>query len=204
LRIIGLAPILTVLLVACATLDARACSCLPPGDVPEAFDLADAVFSGEVIRVAIVDGDDSFSLLRLDIAVIESWKGVTTQNVSVYTASDSAACGLSIGPGRQAVFYAHHSRSTDFRYDWTVSLCSRTGLLNGAIDDIDEFARLGLTPLELSGDDDPATGLALPGGVLCGNGIASASLAATLMIVAFRLASVMPAAMTARSRRRFR
>jgi len=177
--------------------DAPACSCIPPPHAAEAFDQADAVFLGRIVDESHVDGRDPYSLIRLDVEVMESWKGVDTSYVSVYTASDTAACGLPAGVGRTLVFYVFRD-PFDGRGHWTVSLCSRTGLVDEVLEDVDEFARLGIAPLALRDVDPPASSFMGSRGLICGNGAALSLLGVATLLRLVRFTRSVKAAATDR------
>ncbi len=165
-----LAPVasmaLIVLLLSVRTV--RACSCAPPPPIDEAFAAADAVFLGEVIAQ---EAEDPYSdgMRAINFRVIQSWRGVAGTEVGVLTPASCASCGIDSEVGDRFVLYARVNPFEDNRL--TISLCSRTGLLDGALDDVAELERLGIEPLELDEGPDamyPPANIHL---ALCGAGL---------------------------------
>ena len=79
---------------------ARACDCAEP-TVPEAFDRADSVFGGEVVEI---DRSDDSVRVRVDVFAI--WKGPLATHIDVWTAPDSALCGVNFVLGDEFIVYA--------------------------------------------------------------------------------------------------
>ncbi len=98
---------------------ASACSCLPPGSPQESMESSVAVFAGRVSSVMPAPEYGN----NVTFNVTQSWKGPTGADISVFTASDSAACGVNFETGKDYIVYA--SANED---DGTLraSLCSRT------------------------------------------------------------------------------
>jgi len=112
-----------------------ACSCLvdnEPSNVEQiqtSYGKADAVFYGKVIEVKRQTVKDespgaSYQNLRVKFKVEKSWKGQTTREIIVRTASSSAACGFLFKAGQRYLVYA--SRSGD---GLQTTNCSRTSAL---------------------------------------------------------------------------
>ncbi len=126
--------ILFVLLCAllCALPGARAayaCSCAMPPPPHEALEHTDAVFIGTVAEV--VEADGAFVVrFRVDRRI----KGPRGEEVTVRTASSSAACGYYFREAREYLVYA---QKTDGHLH--VSLCSRTARLPDAGEDLKAF-----------------------------------------------------------------
>ena len=107
----------------------HACSCIEPPPPLDALAQADAVFSG---KVTVIDqNSDDFSI-RFQFAVIDVWKGVTTAETQVITATNSAACGVEFQADEQYLVYAYQ----DDNGELNTNLCTRTRLLEYAEDDI--------------------------------------------------------------------
>jgi hypothetical protein len=84
---------------------AEACSCMAPPPPAEARDHAAAVFEGRVLAVP-APGQPTESLV-IRLRIVRAWKGVTTEEVSVTTASNSAACGFEFAADQSYLVYAH-------------------------------------------------------------------------------------------------
>lgn len=130
-----------VALLAVASPQASACSCLPPGDVLESMAESEAVFLGTVVNRATRRSGDAqwwariksfFGMQvnpqtedqRISLRIDEPFKGVGASSVDVSTATSSAACGYTFEMDQQYVVFA----SRDDGNLW-VSLCSSTARL---------------------------------------------------------------------------
>lgn len=113
-----------------------ACSCLAPSSPAEELDKAAAVFSGKVIEVKKhKQTDDFFTTVEALIEVDKQWKGIDKSRVSVFTASNSAACGYNFQKGQSYLIYA----GGDPKERLTTSICSRTRNLKDAGEDLKEL-----------------------------------------------------------------
>lgn len=114
-----------------------ACSCIAPPPVTQALDQAGAVFSGKVLQVKRVRNNRQGELGNVEVvfAVNTSWKGAERRVVSVFTASQSAACGYGFRKGMTYLVYANG----DAQGKLTTSICSRTKRLKDARDDLGEL-----------------------------------------------------------------
>jgi hypothetical protein len=127
-----------LLLFACASLlfleeTASACSCLPPKGVAQEVEMSSAVFSGKVIEIKRHDRtEDPLGRVEVIFEVDKAWKGVDKRIVSVFTGSDSAACGYGFKRGRTYLVYTGGSPQGQF----STSICSRTKRLNKAREDL--------------------------------------------------------------------
>lgn len=65
---------------------AHACSCAGASDVAAAYDNADAVFSGEMVRGGLADPDpeDGTMIGGIEFRVIDAWKGVSRGSAVLY------------------------------------------------------------------------------------------------------------------------
>lgn len=113
-----------------------ACTCAPAGPPQQELERADAVFSGrvEAIGPAPMPHDDPKwpSRLEVTLRLLAVWKGIPDgERVTVYTASQSAACGFGFEKGKRYMVYAY-----DAGGELTATLCSRTALLKQAEDDL--------------------------------------------------------------------
>jgi hypothetical protein len=117
-----------------------ACSCLAPPPPTEAAADAAAVFQSEVIRVEQVRGTTGAEHRRVTLRVSKVWKGNFTAELLVYTANDSAACGIAFQQGTEYVIYAGVSDGTDFSgtpaNSLVTGLCDRTRPVTEAADDL--------------------------------------------------------------------
>ena len=114
---------------------AVACSCAPPESPSAERKRAAAVFSGRVIEVRGRKGAGRTpGRVEAVFEVGRAWKGVAGKQVSVYTPSDSAACGYGFEAGRSYLVYAYGEEG-----GLTTGLCSRTKRLEEAGADLDEL-----------------------------------------------------------------
>lgn len=115
-----------------------ACSCTPPPPASESLRQAGAVFSGRVLQVRRVKsaGDEQGGLFQVEVvfAVDTSWKGARQRVISVFTASQSAACGYNFTRGRTYLVYAADSQGK-----LSTTICSRTKRLRDAREDLREL-----------------------------------------------------------------
>jgi hypothetical protein len=65
---------------------AHACSCAGSSDASAAYDGADAVFAGEMIRGGLEDPDpaDGTMMGGVEFRVIDAWKGISGDSVTLY------------------------------------------------------------------------------------------------------------------------
>lgn len=137
----------TALLVAVALipLTALGCDCVPP-DVPQAFENADAVFSGKVERITYPEGRASTSAeprIIVQIAVSKVWKGGKVQTINLDTVSNAASCsGYWFEEGREYLVYAYRQENGSLN----TNICSRTALLERAHGDIGILDALAVIP----------------------------------------------------------
>jgi len=117
-----------------------ACSCVPELTVPEAYDMAEAVFAGRVL--SIKKGGGVFYNISpnrpnyYDVAfqVSKQWKGINEDVVTVATARQGTACGFDFEKNREYLVYA---RGGDFfETEFATTICSRTKLLASAEEDL--------------------------------------------------------------------
>lgn len=133
-----------------------ACSCVSTADALADLNSADAVFTGEVTALTIaprwwrvakvqppsdlvtpLERDHSARVERVTIAVDRSWKGVTREEVTVYTMFDCCMCGFGFQVGERYLIYA---RWQEGRGAYFVSSCSRSKTADSAES---EFTVLG-------------------------------------------------------------
>ncbi len=71
-----------------------ACTCAPPQSASQELNRATAVFSGKVLEVKRHKRSaDLFASVQVLFEVEKVWKGVDSRTVSIFTSSQSSACG---------------------------------------------------------------------------------------------------------------
>jgi len=112
---------------------ASACSCATQKTTEEAFVSATAVFSGRVIAIGGPSGCtiSSAAPTHVTFQVYEVWKGPEQSVIEITTELISASCGYEFAFGKSYLVYAYGEEN-----DLKVSLCSRTGILSSATEDI--------------------------------------------------------------------
>ena len=111
-----------------------ACVCLPQSPAQE-LERATAVFSGKVLKVKRhKQSPDVYAFLEVVFRVEEAWKGVNEKTISVFTSSTSLACGFSFKRGLTYLVYAHGKEGR-----LSTSVCTRTGILEDAYNDLEEL-----------------------------------------------------------------
>lgn len=126
---------------------ARACDCFPPLSVAEEFEASVAVFLGEVVDHEVVE-PGVLSVRRIHLLVLQSWKSVRSGRVCVLTPGSPISCGIVPDIGEQLLVYASGDSST-----LLVHSCTRTGMFDGALGDVEILAALGYEPLDLDGPE---------------------------------------------------
>jgi hypothetical protein len=129
---------------------AFACSCIVPGTPEEEFKKFDAVFIGTVTSISERPAPDHLSEIdkalypkvKIGIHVGQSWKGVTTDFIYVYTGFGGGDCGYSVAGFETYLVYA--SGPID---DLNISICSRTAWYNEAQEDRNYLKQLQELPL---------------------------------------------------------
>ena len=112
------------------------CTCLPSENAREELGRVAAVWSGKVIEVKRHEQERNvFMSVEAVIEVDRVWKGVEKRTVSVFTSSESSACGYGFQKGEAYLVYA--SKNTEGRL--ITSICSRTRILKAAQDDLKEL-----------------------------------------------------------------
>lgn len=126
--------ILTTALAAVET-SALACSCVPPKSPSIERERAAAVFSGRVVAIKENKAlSNSYGKVEAVFEVDRAWKGVDRRTISVFTHSNSAACGYGFTVGVEYLVYASGGEGP-----LRTSLCSRTNRLDKARADLDEL-----------------------------------------------------------------
>ena len=111
------------------------CNCLPLGSALEQLERQDAVFSGSVIEIIMVEDE----LLSIKFDVIDVWKGVEGKEITVYTGSHDGICGYNFQMNKDYLVYANWNNEAKRLGIIGVSLCSRTRLLIEASEDLSEL-----------------------------------------------------------------
>jgi hypothetical protein len=116
------------LLTTIGVAEAVACTCALVRTETSCRDLADAkaIFAGEVISIAPVMRDIKGKQVeverRVTLRVLEAFDGVAATEVTIVTATNSAACGYHFDKGRRYLVYAFGRPDGAL----TTSICSRT------------------------------------------------------------------------------
>jgi hypothetical protein len=127
-----------------------ACSCLAPGTPQEELAKFDVVFLGSVNRVTPQNDGN----VQVDVQVQTIWKGQLGSNTAIFTANNSAACGVEFTAGTAYVVYASQSEGQLFS-----SLCSRTANATDATADIQALGpgtqpQPSANPPQIQGNND--------------------------------------------------
>ena len=115
-----------------------ACSCVPPDSPSQELARSATVFSGKVIDVRKYDDPNTTTISSTDPTTIEFevtsvWKGPSFETIYLTTPRSEASCGFTFVKDEEYVVYS--------RDGTTVSLCSRTALLENADADPDELGQ---------------------------------------------------------------
>jgi hypothetical protein len=113
-----------------------ACTCAPPQSATQELKRATAVFSGKVLEAKRhKQSADLFASVEVVFEVEKVWKGVDEKTVSIFTSSQSSACGYRFKEGRTYLVYAHGIAEGRL----ATSICSRTRRLKDAREDLKEL-----------------------------------------------------------------
>jgi hypothetical protein len=113
-----------------------ACTCLPYENPAKELEQSAAVFSGKVLDVRrSPKGAGLFTRVEAVFEVERAWKGVGERTISVFTSSQSSACGYGFKKGEAYLVYG----SKDGEGRLITSICSRTRRLKDAGDDVKEL-----------------------------------------------------------------
>ncbi len=120
----------------------HACKCAEPGSPSEELRKFAAVFTGRVVSIQHSLHPNAAPLSREDLTTIgfnvsTVWKGTVHEEMYVTTPPTGGSCGFSFKEGETYIVYAHDSAYADGGY--TVSICSRTALLQHAPADVAAF-----------------------------------------------------------------
>ncbi len=122
---------------------ARACSCMQPPDPATAAQEVAAVFEGRVTAI-----EPSGGIRLVTIRVTQKWKGVDSEEVTVRTAANSAACGYNFELDQVYMVYA------DREDGLSTTLCHRTRLADQAEDDRAALGA-GVVPVDPEAEPPP-------------------------------------------------
>ena len=121
----------TILLSQLITLT-LSCTCAQLGTLDEEFKKADYVFMGAVVNMKTQNNENN-----VDLYVLDAWKGVKSDKVTVKTASTSAACGFNFELDKAYVIYGTKNNGIN------VTICSKTASLSNSLKDLDSLDKLG-------------------------------------------------------------
>lgn len=93
--------LVVVLLAATLPATAGACSCIPAGDPREEIKAADAAMFGEVVDVRLQDDNRFGGTFVYTVRVLRDYKRNLSQQVTLRSNRDSAACGVEYGKGER-------------------------------------------------------------------------------------------------------
>lgn len=127
------------------------CSCSPPS-IPNAIERADAIFSGQVVSIDLMDESFGWYGARVELRVFRGWKGRSGSRAVVFTEPSSAACGFPFRVGERYLVFARRV-GEDRRLG--TGLCSRTARLGEAGE---ELAYLGRGERPRGTEKEPSPG----------------------------------------------
>ena len=110
------------------------CSCLEPPPPEEAYEDADAVFSGQVTNIVV---DESGYYHEVTFQIIDVWKGEDSEEITVLTETYSDACGYNFQINNEYLVYAYTYAGGNY-----TNICTRTNLLEYASEDLDYLNQL--------------------------------------------------------------
>ena len=122
--------LLALAFVASAPAPAAACRCIAPGPPCDAVWQANALFVGRVISIEPSPAADSQLGNRVELQVVEAFRGVTTATVMV--GSGPGDCAFPFVVGESYLVYAHQPGQGTL----TTGLCTRTRRMADAGDDL--------------------------------------------------------------------
>lgn len=134
---------LLILAVSLTALNASACTCIDTRTPLEELAYQDAVFTGRVISVS--DFDASNIVVVFEVHAV--WKGSFSPQAVLLTPPDGAQCGVYFEVGAEYLVYADDSSYPGYLF---THLCTRTGTLHFAQDDLVELGAPAVVATELS------------------------------------------------------
>ncbi len=173
-----LALLVSLLLFLANPADVLACKCVEPGRPLEEMAKFHAVFAGKVVSIEHTFDPDGGAVSPWDHSTIgfevsTVWKGDVARDMEVVTQPTGGACGYPFEVDVSYVVYASGSAAGD---DLSASICSRTGPLAQAGEDLSALGR-GYAPGEESNG-------ASPGDAGAGAGLIAAVAVAALVVAA--------------------
>ena len=140
---LSLASSLVVLLLLFAESSASACSCELPKPACQTFWKAEAVFIGTVLSVKTSNKSlVSLEALAIKISVDDSFRGVSSNVVELFTGNVGSSCGYRFAVGQQYLVYAYVGDTGRL----TTNRCTRTRPLTQAAEDLDYLRGLAMAP----------------------------------------------------------
>ena len=136
---LGLILSLSLLWFFANTGQSLACSCVRPGSPSEELAQSSSVFVGRVVSVReFNDPNATHDYSSTDPTTVEFevdtiWKGPYNETIYLTTARSEASCGFTFDEGEEYIVYSRDGS--------TVSLCSRTALLENAAADLNELGQ---------------------------------------------------------------
>jgi Tissue inhibitor of metalloproteinase len=132
-RVLTSSAFFALLVLVYGTGSVYACSCMAPKPPCQAVWEADAVFIGTVLSTH----DDSKRVIGFDsrlikFAVEESFRGLASNVVEVFTSQTGAGCGFGFQTGQQYLVYAYKGETGRL----STSICSRTRTITQATEDL--------------------------------------------------------------------
>ena len=115
-----------------------ACSCVRPGSPSEELAQSSSVFAGRAVSVREFHDPSTTTISSTDPTTVEFevttvWKGPSYEAMYLTTARFGASCGFTFVEGEEYMVYSRDGS--------TVSLCSRTSLLENAEADLNELGQ---------------------------------------------------------------
>ncbi len=153
LRSTGMSMLLLVMIGGAAPCEERRCSCFEEEELEHALQASEAVFIGTVVgsaevleAVSLSEGLDEEPVMAprrvVRIRLLGMWKGTEEEIVEIRTGLSTADCGFPFETGQTYLVFA-----TDDEGSLTTGSCSRTALIEHAMDDL---LILGTPPIEPS------------------------------------------------------
>ena len=172
---LGLILSLSLLWFFANTGQSLACSCVRPGSPSEELAQSSSVFAGRAVSVREFHDPSTTTISSTDPTTVEFevntvWKGTSYETMYLTTARSGASCGFTFVEGEEYIVYSRDGSS--------VSLCSRSALLENAEADLDELGH-GRTPQSGSVASTPEPPTTSSGSCAFSNDFGSATADAT-------------------------
>jgi hypothetical protein len=126
-------------IVILANAEAFACSCRPvekksiAAHVGGAKKESDAVFAGKVLE--IIESDELFNT-QVKIKVINVWKGILSEEITIFTGRDDGMCRYYFEVGKTYLVYGRKGGMSNSSENLETDMCSRTQLYSDAKHDL--------------------------------------------------------------------